>query len=247
MKVGVSEFSPISLGELDERAALLERVDRKYVIEREQYAAMIGELEDDHDVLEIDGRREFLYESVYFDTPDLRCFHDHVDGREPRFKARTRFYADTGVCVFEVKLKREDGETDKRQMDYSAQQRDRLTPDAAAFLDHAVRECGIALRGDMSASLTTTFRRVTFAHRHGAARVTCDFDVTLSRCGSAVRLRQDLVVVETKTEDGDSPADRILARMGIDEVPFSKYRTGIALLTDEDGGAGGAERFFEPG
>ena len=31
--------------------------------------------------LEIDGRRQALYESVYLDTGSLRCFQDHVEGR----------------------------------------------------------------------------------------------------------------------------------------------------------------------
>ena len=50
---------PISLEDLDERVALLRRVDRKYVVEPEQLAQLIERLGADHDVLEIDGRREF--------------------------------------------------------------------------------------------------------------------------------------------------------------------------------------------
>jgi hypothetical protein len=34
----------------------------------------------------------------------LRCFSDHAEGRQPRFKARTRLYVDSNSCVFEVKL-----------------------------------------------------------------------------------------------------------------------------------------------
>lgn len=36
----------------------------------------------------------------------------------PRFRARTRWYKDTGQCVFEVKLKLTEDETDKRQTDH---------------------------------------------------------------------------------------------------------------------------------
>jgi hypothetical protein len=84
---------------------------------------------------------------------------------------------------------------------------------------------------------------VTFASREGAERLTCDFEVTLSRGADTVTLRPGLAVVETKTEDGRSAADRILADMGV-EVSLSKYRTGIAVLTRAGGGAAGAERFF---
>ena len=46
---------PISLEDLDERAGLLRRVDRKYVVEPEQLTQLIERLGADHDVLEIDG------------------------------------------------------------------------------------------------------------------------------------------------------------------------------------------------
>jgi hypothetical protein len=39
-------------------------------------------------------------------------------------------YVDSGECVFEVKLKRSEDETDKRQIDYSEGDRSRLTDDA---------------------------------------------------------------------------------------------------------------------
>jgi hypothetical protein len=105
----------VSLGQLEKRAALLRCVDRKYAVERARFLELLEELRDDHVALEIDGHRCFAYRSVYFDTPDRRCFWDHVHGRVPRFKARTRLYQDTGSCVFELKLKRTDDEMDKRQ------------------------------------------------------------------------------------------------------------------------------------
>jgi hypothetical protein len=104
----------VSLGQLEKRAALLRCVDRKYAVERARFLELLEELRDDHVALEIDGHRCFAYRSVYFDTPDRRCFWDHVHGRVPRFKARTRLYQDTGSCVFELKLKRTDDETSSR-------------------------------------------------------------------------------------------------------------------------------------
>ena len=98
------ELHSISLDQLDERAALLRRVDVKYIADRDLLAQLIERLGEDHDVLEIDGRREFGYDTVYFDTEDLRCFRDHAQDVKPRFKARTRRYVDAGACVFEVNI-----------------------------------------------------------------------------------------------------------------------------------------------
>jgi hypothetical protein len=239
MGLRLDDLRPISLEALDERAALLRRVDRKYVVDRDTLARLIERLGDDHDVLEIDGRRRFAYDTVYLDTEDLRCFREHAEDVKPRFKARTRCYVDAGDCVFEVKVKRRGGETDKRQ-----------TGDTNArweLLETTLRDAGIDPPGELEEVLRTSFDRVTLAAREGDARLTIDLGVTLATMGGeSVRLRDELALVETKSEDGASPADRALADLDAREVSISKYRTGVdALLErDETGGIEEARALF---
>lgn len=227
----IEQLPAVSLEELDRRAALLRRTDVKYVIDRPTFEQLTERLSSDVQVLEIDGRRAFAYESVYFDTPGLLCFDDHVANRRPRFKARTRLYRDSDYCTFEVKLKLADGETDKRQTDHD--------PDAAAELGHeawgclrtALDDVDLNVPDALEPSLRTAFTRVTFLPATEGQRITCDFDVRLERPGNGVAtIRDGLVVVETKSEQGDSPADRMLEELGIEAAGLSKYRTGISLL-----------------
>lgn len=221
----------MSLSQLDERAALLRRVDRKYALERDVFRALADRLRDDHEVLEIGDRRVFGYRTTYFETPDLRCFTDHVDGRLPRFKARTRLYQDSNECVFEVKLKTAEDETDKRQVDHPARDSERLTDAARQCLSEALADVRLEVPDELERRLHSAFHRVTLSPRGGSERLTCDLDVRLSSPEQrAVELRPDLVLVETKTEHGDSPADRELRRRGIEAVSLSKYRIGMSLV-----------------
>jgi hypothetical protein len=229
-----SELNGISLAELDQRAALLKRVDVKYVVTPEQLDALIDVLRGDHDVLEIDGRRRFPYETVYFDTDGLRSFDEHAAGAAPRFKARTRRYVAADQCVFEVKLKTADGETDKHQRDHDAPA-DELDTAALEHLASTLDAAGIDPPARLDPVLRTQFERATLAHREGSARVTIDFGVTLGRPGGgSVTIRDGLVLVESKSEDGDAPADRALRKLGAREVSLSKYRTGIDALVRRD-------------
>jgi hypothetical protein len=237
----VERFDPVSLEELDERAALLRRVDHKYAIERERFAGLLERLRDDHQVLEIDGRRAFGYCSTYFDTPELRCFIDHLEDRRPRFKARTRLYEDTGYCVFEVKLKGEDGETDKRQIDHAVEDAERFTDAARECVAEALGEVGLDAPERMAPTLNTRFSRITLAARTGSERLTCDLGVRLSHPdGDAAGLRDGVILVETKSERGESPADRALAELGLTPISVSKYRVGVSLV-------GGGNRAPQPG
>jgi hypothetical protein len=232
----LGDFASLSLDEVEERAPLLRRVDTKYLLSCDQLEALLRRLERDHDALEIDGRRRFRYRSVYFDTPDLRTFHDHVAGRRPRFKLRTRCYPDGGGCRFEVKVKTEEDETDKRQVDHPPEAPDRLGEDARRLVDEALSDAGTERVGDLNPVLRTEFERLTLVARDGTARVTCDLDLELERLpdGPRIRLRGDRVVLETKSEDGESAADVALAEQGVDPVSLSKYRTGVDLLVERD-------------
>lgn len=246
MELDVGDLRPISLDALDERAALLRRVDRKYVADRDTLAALIDHLRDDHDVLEIDGRRRFSYSTVYFDTHDLRAFTDHVADVKPRFKTRTRCYVDAGDCVFEVKVKREDGETDKRQTEHDGAPHE-LTQQARELVEATLRDAGIDAPEALEPTLRTSFDRVTLALREGDARLTIDLGTRLAAMdGRAVRMRDGLALVEAKSEDGDSPGDRALAELGARPVSVSKYRTGVdALLRrDESGDLAEARALF---
>lgn len=221
----------VSLAELDERASLLRRIDTKYLLARDRFLELIERLSAGHQVLDIDGRRAFTYRSVYFDTPELRCFDDHVADRLPRFKARTRLYADSDRCAFEVKLKLGEDRTDKRQIDYDPAKRREVTQDARDCVQSALADAGLEPPGALAESLETAFARVTLAARDGADRLTCDLEVTLSAPdGRAVAIGDGLVLVENKSESGGGPAARELEAMGIEQISLSKYRVGMALV-----------------
>lgn len=48
-------------------------------------------------------------------------------------------------------------------------------------------------------------------------------------------LRDDFCLVETKSRDGDSPADRPLAEIGVEPRSFSKYQVGTQVLSGAAG------------
>src|SRR6187431_37946 len=90
----VAQAQPIGLDELNALAALQDRIDTKFLMNRQQFDGALDELVAEHGlkVLEIDGKRSFKYRSVYYDTPDLQSYRDHTQKRRRRFKVRTRHY-----------------------------------------------------------------------------------------------------------------------------------------------------------
>jgi VTC domain len=221
----------IGLDELLALAELQTRVDRKYFVPAEVFQRVIAELGEGLKVLHIDGRRTFGYESVYFDTPQLTTYKAHVQRRRQRFKARTRTYTDTGLCMFEVKLTGARGETVKERIKHPAELRNVLTPDALRHLHTTLRQAyGHGLPPGLAPVLTTTYRRVTFVSRAGDVRLTCDVGLICRNGRHQVRDTGTHVLVESKSAGQDSGPDEILRELGIRPASVSKYCVGIGAL-----------------
>ncbi len=220
---------PISLEELEAHAALRDRRDAKYVFPTSALDDLLAGLADTHRVLEIDGRRTFAYDSVYYDTCDLGTYRAHAQRRRVRFKCRSRLYVDAGRCLFEVKLKSARGETLKRRLEIDPALHGGRSPEAEAFLAGCV---GRDLDGELVPAIQTEYRRMTLV-RDGE-RITFDFDLRLTAAdGTAARMAADWVLLECKSATGRSSAGPELRRLGAVPVKASKYVLGLAM-TDPD-------------
>jgi hypothetical protein len=222
-------FPAIRLAELEAGAALRDRIDTKYVISLDAFARLACRLADTHAALEIDGRRAFAYRSVYFDTPDLGSFRDHIQRRRRRYKCRSREYLDSGEYAFEVKLKGLRGRTVKHRMAHDGHE---LSDAAIAFL----RECldsayGRVPEGVLRPALAVAYTRVTLVAPALGERLTCDFDLRFEGPGRAAgRLDPGMAIVESKSLRGNALADRALRELGHRPQPAcSKYCLGVAL------------------
>ncbi|MFD4958448.1 polyphosphate polymerase domain-containing protein [Microbacterium sp. NPDC058389] len=228
----LGRFDPVTLDGLVAEASLLTRVDRKYVVPRDGLDEVIAALDPRTRVLEIDGAREFAYESVYFDTPDLLSFRMAAQPRRRRFKLRTRSYLDTGTSYLEIKTRGARGTTVKDRGEYDLQHRDRLTDDARDDVADAFATIGVAAEraGDLDATLLTRYRRATLLAPDGSGRATVDTALEWIEPDGRGFALPELAIVETKSGASPSDVDRALWRTGHRPATVSKYATGLAAL-----------------
>jgi hypothetical protein len=231
---GAAMVEPIGLAELMALAELQTRVDRKYFVPADVFSRLIAELAADLRVLEIDGLRSFGYESVYFDTPQLSTYRAHLQRRRQRFKARTRTYTDSGLCMFEVKLAGTRGETIKQRVPHPADDRAELTDEALAHLATTLCQAYHQnVPAGLRPTLITRYRRTTFVSRTGEVRLTCDTGLVCLDAHNEVRDTGTHVLVESKSAGRSSAADRILRELGVHPARVSKYCVAVAALHPE--------------
>ena len=234
--LAAESFSPVGLAELVATAALQDRVDRKYVVSLDEFADLAERLFGTYAVLEIDGCRAFRYHTTYFDTGEHRIYRDHIQDRRRRYKCRAREYVDSGLCLFEVKLKGPRGRTVKHRMDYDRTQRHELTEPALAFLSDCLeRSYGRSPDAQLQPALAVAYTRVTLAAPGRKERLTCDFDLSFSAPdGASGMLAADRVIVESKSGRGNAIADRELRQLGArPERVCSKYCLGVGFTNPD--------------
>ncbi|MEV6378333.1 polyphosphate polymerase domain-containing protein [Streptomyces sp. NPDC051773] len=221
---------PIGLDELVARAELLTRVDRKYMLPLSDLPFVVGGLEEDVRVLEVDGARQFAYRSVYFDTPDLHGYRAAAHRRRRRFKLRIRTYLASGQHFLEVKTRGPRGTTVKQRVPYDGEP-GRLGPEARAYVDGVLCAEGIDSRGfRLVPALTTRYLRTTLFLPGSGSRVTVDTDLTWALPDGTALRAPERTIVETKAGRAGSGADRLLWSLRHRPCPVSKYGTGLAAL-----------------
>lgn len=159
MSIVPTYWQSISLDELNEKAAMQTRVDRKYIVDADYAASILAELPaDEAAVLEIDGQREFAYDSVYFDTPDLVSYKASAIGSRNRFKVRTRSYLDSDLSFLEVKTEGAREFTVKERIPYSIENRDMLTAEGKEYVATALEQLTDASVDDLEPVIRTGYR-----------------------------------------------------------------------------------------
>lgn len=231
--LGLEQLEPIDLSAVLDRAELLQRVDRKYIVPQEVARDIVGALSGSHGALTVAGRATTSYRTTYYDTPDLLCVRDHVKGRRRRFKARSRLYVEDDLCRLEIKTKSARGATVKAQWDVPAHQYGRLSRLQQELIENALRGARIPWPGPLGRSLEISCRRGTLVDLDAGVRVTIDSDVIATHSSGSVSLDQGHVVLETKGGARLGQADRLLHATGHRPQPFSKYASAGSLLHAE--------------
>jgi hypothetical protein len=220
----LSLLDPISLKGLD-KVKLMSRVDSKYAFHLRELNALLEEIGPHYSVLEIDGKRIFDYESLYFDTDNYELYRQHHMGKPNRVKLRFRKYVDTGDVFFEVKKKIKGNRTDKFRI--------RLPEIVSKFSDAAL---GLMAKHEVEAlemegKTWINYKRITLAAHASEERVTLDLHLEFIDPNGQINF-PELVIAEIKQArmSRNSPVLRALQRRRIAPLRVSKYSLAVAML-----------------
>ncbi len=227
--MNLDKFGTVTLAEMDS-VRLLNRIDSKYFTDEKTLEGILADAAAaGYRALEADGSKTAGYDSIYFDTPELRMYLDHHNRRLTRQKVRTREYLASGLTFLEIKRKNNHGRTSKKRLeipsghllDFSC------IPEACEYLSaHSWFRAP-----ELSPSARTRFSRITLVNPALTERLTIDTRLFFENFRSGVDTTlQDAVIVELK-QDGraDSQMKKILLDLRVKPLRVSKYCMAITL------------------
>jgi hypothetical protein len=225
----IATFDPVDLSETNRKAALLDRSDTKYAMTIDQLNEALEASRTSYRILEIQGSRSFRYETTYFDTPELRFYHEHHAGKQDRKKVRIRRYLDSGMAWLEVKHRLNKGNTVKTRviLDQHA------TENIGRLKDPEFIGTGSMPVDQLKPVIKVSYDRITLVDLLNAERITIDRHIVFER-GNESRTLDDLVIAEVKQRrKHPSFFQRHMRNINIREGSVSKYCLGTLLLNDQ--------------
>jgi hypothetical protein len=205
---------------------LLRRIDSKFVLPAGDVGDLLAGLAHEYVVMPVPGATWATYGSLYFDTPNLRCFHDHRRGRRIRHKLRIRHYVDRNLSFFEVKTKHNELITEKRRLELAAGSEQLDTREIAFARAHARLE----VSDELAPVARIQYRRLTLIGISVNERATIDVGLEVISLGGNRHSLDHVAIVELKqpTLDCGSPIKQRLISGGHRERSLSKYIAAVA-------------------
>lgn len=206
---------------------LMRRRDTKYVVSVDRLPVILELIKDDYQVFVLADQRLQPYETVYFDTPALKMYFEHHNGRKNRYKVRMRKYVLSGDSYLEIKFKNNRGETIKKRV-ASPMNVEELDPDNELFLS---QNSPFSFE-QINPTLWNTFNRITLVSKHRPERLTIDLGLEFSEDQGAEReqLNQTCIIeVKRDLDAGASDIIDALRATRVKETGFSKYCMGTVI------------------
>ena len=222
-----AQFAPITLAEMSS-VKLMNRTDTKFVTTLPRLCQLLRMAQGDYFIQEIDGERNMLYDTTYFDTQRFDMYQQHQHGQAGRQKIRFRTYVSSNLQFMEVKTKNNRGRTKKKRIEVTDM--DLADTTKRDFLRQTLR-FDVDL---LQAHTHNLFHRITLVNRAKTERLTIDTELQFHN----LLTKQDrdmgpLVIIELK-RDGlvFSPVLDMLRQLRIHPHGFSKYCMGAAMTND---------------
>lgn len=225
-------MAPIGLDEM-KSVRLMSRIDTKFVTDESRLLSILRCAAEQHYSVQVSPEPLNVYDSTYYDTPELDMFTMHHARMLPRQKIRSRTYVESDLSFLEIKNKNNKSRTAKKRIKVSDTSRIVLPRNLVAR-DFVATHSDYTF-AHLKPMLETMFTRITLVNPQKTERITIDVGVHFKNFNTGATADLDgLVIIELK-QDGRyrSTMRDILRAHQVQPFHVSKYCMGVTLTDHE--------------
>ncbi|MFW5804707.1 MAG: polyphosphate polymerase domain-containing protein [bacterium] len=219
----IQDFNSLNLEEIH-KYFLEKKHELKFLFKINLLDSILQEAIYHYDILEINDKREQVYQTTYFDTHDLDTYHDHHNGKSNRYKIRKRYYTSTKDSYWEIKIKKGQDKIKKRILTGKSID----DPDVSGFINKYTPY----MSQNLFPKLFNQYNRITLASKCCLERVTIDYHLVFPDPGGKDTEINHIAIAEIKKEHqmNHSFFYEILKKHRVRPIKISKYCIGLTLL-----------------
>lgn len=234
--IGINKWKSISLETIQNQEDLFKRFDSKYISDENNVINILGKLDSNWKILNVNQKITIKQESDYYDTQDFQFFKDHKRGKRKRFKIRVKSY-ENSVRYLELKLRTNIEETLKFRWLYG-EITGQNTIDIRYRSQILEKLEEYAYRVDLNSTnhkLTTSYLRTTLFNFTAREKLTIDQNFIVKKQSQILPISGSKLILEVKSIKSRHSLIPVLNTLNIRKDSISKYGISVPLIYPELG------------
>jgi hypothetical protein len=234
--VGMNKSKSIMLETIQNQEDFFKRFDSKYICDENNIIKILGKLDSDWKILNVNQNITIKQEGDYYDTQDFQFFKDHKKGKRKRFKIRLKSY-ENSFRYLELKLRTNIEQTLKfrwRYGDISA-----LNTIDIRYRSQILEKLEeYAYQVDLNSTnhkLTTSYLRTTLFNFATREKFTIDQNFVVKKNDKILPIGKSHLILEIKSIKSRHSLIPILNTLNVRKSSISKYGISVPLIYPELG------------
>lgn len=166
-----------------------------------------------------------IVNNIYFDSPDLQCYYQNINGDPIRSKVRYRWYGDkNNITQGHIEIKRK-----VHQLGYKEYVEVPLNKDALTHMTD-IKDGG--LPHSLQATLWNSYKRAYYVSMDGLFRITIDKALSFGNyMNNSSEATESQIILEIKFDkEAYGRFDEINKYLPFRQTKYSKYAEGVTKL-----------------
>ncbi|MDX2173393.1 MAG: polyphosphate polymerase domain-containing protein [Bacteroidota bacterium] len=220
----LKDYNQLNYGLIPD-SILLNRIEKKYILNHSELLNIINELRTNYLCLEVNDSIINKYNNIYFDTPDFDFYLLHHNNVANRLKIRKRYYKTTNTSYLEIKQKQ-----NERTFKSRLQINNSEIHLAENELDFILKNTSLTNSFAIKSNVQINYKRLSLINKDFSERLSFDFDIEFISNTKKIELH-DLVIAECKQiQSYKSHFVNAIKFQNIKQTSFSKYCIAISKL-----------------